>query len=291
LVRRRNSVSIINAILEPDFAIIAVAAAMGGRTTLTWATRGDGTYWLTGFIGRLRSLLLRRCKQVALTALMQLELEDLGQAITKVIAVPVDITRFTPPTKIEKTNAKAALGLESEFLIVFSGHLERRKGVDVLLRAFALLRKNGSDSSLIILGGERPHEGSYAQSLRQMTQDYGLNDCALFFGAVDEVLPFLQAADLFCLPSWREGMPNSIIEAMACGLTCIAPASAGGDELLYENAGIVPHSNSPEDLAAAMKLALGDEGLRERIGEEAVRRVHLNYTVTRVMDQYEGIWD
>jgi glycosyltransferase involved in cell wall biosynthesis len=222
---------------------------------------------------------------------MQMELEELGQAIKKVIAVPVDITTFTPPTKIDKVNARAALGLESELLIVFSGHLERRKGVDVLLRAFALLREKRVDTSLIILGGERPKESLYAQSLRQMTQDFGLNDCALFFGAVDEVLPFLQSADLFCLPSWREGMPNSIIEAMACGLTCIAPASAGGDELLYEDAGIIPNSNSPEDLAAAMELALGDEGLRERIGEEAVRRVHLNYTVTRVMDLYEDIWE
>ena len=265
LIRRYKSVSIVNAILEADYAIVAILAGMGSRTTMTWATRGDATYWLSGPMGRLRSEMLRRCQQVALTNVMQVELEALGQDIKKIIAVPVDIARFSPPSKVVKAHTKSALGLKEELVVVFSGHLERRKGVDVLLRAFSNVLGQEIDVGLIILGGENRSKLQYVSSLHQITQEKNISDRVRFLGAVDDVLPFLLGADLFCLPSWREGMPNSIIEAMACGLTCIAPASAGGDELLCGGAGIVPSSNSPEDLAAAMDRALRDETLRDSI--------------------------
>ena len=136
LIRRYNSVSIVNAILEADYAIVAILAGMGGRTTMTWATRGDATYWLTGLTGRLRSWILRRCQQVALTNVMQMELKELGQHVKKIIAVPVDIERFAPPSKVVKQQTKLDLSVDEEFVIVFSGHVESRKGVDILLQRF-----------------------------------------------------------------------------------------------------------------------------------------------------------
>jgi glycosyltransferase involved in cell wall biosynthesis len=290
LARRKGSISVVNAILDADYAVIASLTGLGTRTTVTWVTRGDPGTWLSGFIGKGRSRTLKPCKQVSLTNTIRMELESLAQHVDDTIPVPIDLDRFYPPSAEEKQRSKNSLGLTSEFVIVFSGHLERRKAVDLLLKGFVKTIAAGWDATLIILGGERSNEVSYAREVVDYAVGALPTERVIFFGAVADVAPFLFAADLFCLPSWREGMPNSILEAMACGLTCIAPASAGGDELLQEGAGIIPQSNSPDELAGAIESALADPILRFRLSREAARRVEERNSISNVMDRYERLW-
>jgi glycosyltransferase involved in cell wall biosynthesis len=79
-----------------------------------------------------------------------------------------------------------------------------------------------------------------------------LDGVVSFTGAVAHVERYLAAADVLVLPSFREGMPNCLIEAMACGIPCVAPPTAGGDEILANGAGDVPPSNDPAHLLAAL---------------------------------------
>jgi glycosyltransferase involved in cell wall biosynthesis len=84
-------------------------------------------------------------------------------------------------------------------------------------------------------------------------------------------------------------MPNSLLEAMACGLPCVAPASAGGDELLDPETGIVPPSNEPAELEGALARLAGSSLLRARLGLAARARVQ-RYDVDAVARQYDELF-
>jgi glycosyltransferase involved in cell wall biosynthesis len=99
----------------------------------------------------------------------------------------------------------------------------------------------------------------------------------------------LWASDAFVLASEQEGMPTSVLEAMACQIACIAPASAGGDQLLQDGAGIIPTSGEPIELEAALRQLACDPEHRRRLGARARDRVAA-YTPRAVADAYEHIW-
>jgi glycosyltransferase involved in cell wall biosynthesis len=109
----------------------------------------------------------------------------------------------------------------------------------------------------------------------------------MFTGVVTDPRPVLWAADIFALASEREGLPNSLLEAMACGLPCVAPASAAGDELLGGGAGLVPADATA--LSDALRRLALDADLRAGFGRLAVERA-AEYDVARVADGYECLY-
>src|SRR5207247_4214748 len=125
----------------------------------------------------------------------------------------------------------------------------------------------------LLVGGARGTAEDTELALRELVARLGLEAVVSFCGVQRDPRPFLWAADVLVLPSLREGMPNSLLEAMACGLPCVAPASAGGEELLEAETGIVPRSNEPSELAAALGRLATDPRLREELGRAAHERV------------------
>jgi glycosyltransferase involved in cell wall biosynthesis len=91
------------------------------------------------------------------------------------------------------------------------------------------------------------------------------------------------------LPSDREGLPNSLLEAMACGLACVAPASAAGDQVLDATSGVVPPSNDPRDLAAALAALEEDPEARARLGT-AARAAARRYSLDSITDRYDDLY-
>jgi glycosyltransferase involved in cell wall biosynthesis len=110
-----------------------------------------------------------------------------------------------------------------------------------------------------------------------------------FCGVQPDPRPFLRASDVFVLPSLREGMPNALLEAMACGLPCIAPPSAGGDEVIEPETGLVPPSNDPADLLAALRALAGYPGRRAAMGRAAAERAK-EFDIERVVDRFEDLY-
>jgi len=291
LLFRRRSVTALNVMLDADFALAALAAGLGSSTVLTWVTRGDATRQFGGRIGQLRRRLLRDCKQVVLTSRMENELLEIGISEVNIIPIPVDTKHFRKPSEDERSSARKMLGIREEMVVLYVGHLQKRKGVDLLIRAFALLREAGLSAQLVLVG--EPIDAAdreYAESLEQIVIANGLEKSVQFVGAQDDVAPYMFAADVFCLPSHREGMPNVLLEAMACGTACVAPASAGGDELLVDGLGIVPPSNSPADLSAALIAVLNDREVREALGERAANRVRGAFRPADIATAYEDLF-
>ena len=147
----------------------------------------------------------------------------------------------------------------------------------------------GADARLFLVGDSRADLDDRRAALRAQVKRAGLEDRVEFAGAVPDVRPYLYAADVFVLPSDREGLPNSLLEAMACGLACVAPASAAGDQVLDPSSGIVPPSNDPRDLADALAALEHDPDLRARLGTGA-RPAAQHYSLDAVTDRYEILY-
>jgi teichuronic acid biosynthesis glycosyltransferase TuaC len=142
-----------------------------------------------------------------------------------IVVIPngADVDRFQPRDQRE---ARRRLGLPLKGRIVLSaGRLHESKGFPVLVEAIGALAARLPDLSLVIVGGP-DREADATAAIWAAAARLGITDRVRVAGAQPHhLLPdWYNAADLFCLPSSREGSPNVIIEALACGLPCVATA-------------------------------------------------------------------
>jgi glycosyltransferase involved in cell wall biosynthesis len=153
--------------------------------------------------------------------------------------------------------------------LLFVGRLSPEKSLPVVLAALATLPKSVSWSFTIAGDGpQRPHLETEAARL-------GLTPRVQFTGWVarDRLLPHYQAADLFVFASTDEGMPNTVLEAMACGLPVIATRIAGCEDLVEEGAtGLLVPPGNPEALAQAIALLAADPARRTAMAAAARSR-------------------
>jgi glycosyltransferase involved in cell wall biosynthesis len=299
LIRHRADIGILQIVMWPDAILAAAAGGLVRRTAVLWAIRGEIPAVLAGASSlkrrlqvRLRRSLLAQAEHVTLTSTMSSEFQAVGlRASNLVIPVPVDREHFRPPTREERDACRKDLGLPPDaFTVVYIGHLQARKAVDRLIEAVALLARDAPNARLLIVGGGRGASDDTESALEQQVEEKGLTGSVLFCGIVEDPRDHLWAADVLALASVKEGMPNSLLEGLACGLPCVAPASAGGDEVLDAETGIVPPSNEPAALAAAFGKLASDPDLRRRMGE-AARRHSERFDVERVADRYVELYD
>jgi len=166
--------------------------------------------------------------------------------------------------------------------IVSTGRLEKIKGYEALIRAFAKVHAAMPDSRLTIVG-----EGRDRDNLEALITSLGLSQSISLPGSTTDVGPALADADLFVLSSRSEAFSNALIEAMAAGLPIIATDCAGPLAVLTpgRNGLIVPIENV-DALAGAMLLVLSDVALRRRLSESALETVS-RYHPDRIMP----LWD
>lgn len=160
-----------------------------------------------------------------------------------------------------KQAARQTLGLPDSIPVVLSlGRLSREKGVEHLLRAFALMER-GQESLLVIAG-----EGPEKQRLEQIAQVLGVSIRTRFVGHILDPSPYFAAADVFAMPSLSEGSPYTLLEALAAGTPVVATRAGGIPEMVSH--GITALTVPPGDSAAmadAISRLLADRTLRERL--------------------------
>lgn len=149
-------------------------------------------------------------------------------------------------------------------IFCFTGKVTKRKGIDVLLEAWkeADIKKS---AALIVLGSGTGQKDSLEEYSADFVNKYGLADSVKFIGAVGNVAEYLKASDVFVFPSRWEGLPNSLMEAMAVGLLCIASDIEGVKELINagENGVLTPVGDSTvlkkelEEACRKNSLAMG----------------------------------
>ncbi len=157
-----------------------------------------------------------------------------------------------------------SLGLKANERVILSvGRLSHEKGHLDLIRAFARLRREqGTESFKLILVGDGPER----QRLEQLRDASQLGDAVLLTGHRDDVKVFYGMADLFVLPSYTEGSPNVLLEAMAAKVPVVATNVGGVPELVQDGvSAILVRAGDEAALASAIRGLMGDEKLQGRL--------------------------
>jgi len=165
--------------------------------------------------------------------------------------------------------------------------LVRLKGHAVLLRALAALRAEGVPVHATLLG-----DGPSRTHLERLAARLGVTEAVTFAGAVgqDEIAAWYARADVFCLPSFAEGLPVVLMEAMAMGVPVLATRITGVPELVeHEHSGLLVTPGRPDELAAALARLAADPALRERLGRAGREAVLAHHDVDRAADLLHGI--
>jgi len=180
--------------------------------------------------GLLRSTLRRADGVIAVCQALKEAMVNLEIPEEKITVIPngVDVKKFHPHAK---EDARKELGLPHERIILSVGGLIPRKGFDFLIRALKILSQDRGEKNLhlIIVG-----EGSSRGELMKLAASLNVAERVHLVGAIphQELYLWYSAADLFCLASSREGWPNVVLEALACGTPVVATDVWGTPEII-----------------------------------------------------------
>ena len=175
------------------------------------------------------------------------------------LAISVTLNAFPPRNPLAGSYSRSAF--KEGLTVLFMGRLHERKGVQLLIPAFAQV--NVPNSRLLIVG---PDEGMLG-TLRQLAQKYGISDKVIFTGLLPGALrdQALARADIFVLPAVGEGLSIAALEAMAAGLPVILTPGCNLPEAETQGAGLIVERDS-EPLAEAIRGLLTDASTREAMG-------------------------
>ena len=177
-------------------------------------------------------------------------------------------------------------GSGSQRLLVYVGRLTPLKNLDSMIRAFARLCERRDDARLLLVG-----EGPEAELLEHRAASSAARGRVEFLGYRDDRLSLLRQCDIFCMSSRSEGIPRSMMEAMALGLPAVAFSIPGVDKLLlHEETGLSVKLDDCEAMAAAWDRLLDDEPLRTRMGAAARRHIVERFSAQRMAREYEELY-
>ncbi|MGL5766585.1 MAG: glycosyltransferase [Sarcina sp.] len=175
---------------------------------------------------------------------------------------------------------------ESDIIVSFIGRLVKEKGIIDLLEAFKLI-KNKNIKLLLI--------GDLCQGDRDTTTIQNIkksNDNIIMLGKRDDINKLLKISDIFCLPSYREGMPRSIIEAMAMENAVIATNIRGAREEVIENkTGFLVNVGAPQEITNAIERLVDDPSLLEYMKKQGRKRALKLYDEKKVVQKQLDVFE
>lgn len=182
----------------------------------------------------------------------------------------------------------SSLGVPSTaFVLLNVGRQEAQKGQLHVIEAMAEIIRRHRDSVLLIVGPE----GQASPRLRRTVTDFGLANHVRFLGQRSDVVRLMRAADLFVFPSLYEGLPNALVEAMACGLPCVAFDLPPMNQVLKSGVtGVLTTPQSSSDLAGTVSLLVDNAELRSSLGSAARGEAETKYSAKNVALALEGLY-
>lgn len=155
----------------------------------------------------------------------------------KVFPNAIDLNRFAFDKSVRE-KIRGELGLDREVLIGHVGRFSYQKNHDFLIDIFVGYNQRNPDSRLLLIG-----EGDLYQPIKRKVKDLGLSEKVIFKGTVDNVNEYMQAMDVFLLPSRYEGLSVTAVEAQAAGLTVIMTDTVDKETKLTDNCVFIPEAS------------------------------------------------
>ncbi len=295
LCRRRKQFDLIQVFLAGSPALMAVILGWLLRKKVVLKLGGAG---VTGDIATSQSSLWGHWKLswlkkyipafIVPSEVVKKELAVAGFPENRIRLIPngVDLTCFKQVEKVKKKELREKLALPMPMLSIYTGRMEPGKGLETLLSAWELVFHEVPLAYLLLVG-----DGSLRKSLIDSLSDKTCRQQVIFTGTVDNVADYLQAADIFILPSLAEGLSNSLLEAMSSGLAVVASDIGGINELVKNGVnGLLAEPGDPASLSCQLVSLLRAPGEINRLGQEAHQTIIKNYSIENVTEQYNNLY-
>lgn len=201
-----------------------------------------------------------------------------------VSGVGIDTAQYDAK-KTHRNQKRAELGLkDGDIALISMGDLIERKNYATAIRAVALASKK--DLHYYICG-----KGPNEDKLKSLSEELGVSDHIHFLGFRSDIKDLLAASDIFLFTTLQEGLPRSMMEAMASGLPCIASKIRGNTDLLEgSNGGFLCDPTNAAEFAEKIDLLAQDPALREVIGENSLITIK-NFNIDTVIDEFRAIYE
>lgn len=265
-----------------------LAALLAPRARVVMTKHGPA-HWTGGAVAEVGRFLMRRAAAVT--------------AVTEELAPELYAGRWAPPGRLQAIRngvdteefrpvpdpapLRARLGLDPAHpLIGMVQRLSPEKDPANLLEAFRIISREVPDARLVVIG-----DGPLRPELEQQAADAGITGRVLFLGERPDVPRILPALDVFCLPSRREGISLSLLEAMACGLPVVATAVGGTPGVVAEGrSGLLVPAGRPDLLARALLQVLADPSRARAMGAEGRRLACERYSLEVTVERYASLY-
>ncbi|MBV1911050.1 MAG: glycosyltransferase [Kangiellaceae bacterium] len=199
----------------------------------------------------------------------------------------VDTSRFQPNIS-NRQRIRSELALDEDILLVGSvGRLVNVKNYPSLIRAYALIHQQYSKSKLLLVG-----DGPEREALVKLTEQLDLVNNVIFLGRREDIPAVMNALDIFVLPSFREGLSNTILEAMSSGLPAVVSKVGGSPEIVIE--GETGHLFEVDDIAYLSSLVLNLFNKPKQLNDMSRRaREHVtkHYSLLSMVEKYQNVYE
>lgn len=200
----------------------------------------------------------------------------------------VDLSEFESSHRLA---VRASLGIASDAILIgWVGRLDPKKNVEDFIEAAARVHAENTSVRFIVVGGPDAFMPDYADRLRTLAKNRGLDGALIFLGDRKDISAVMSAMDIFTWLSRGEGMPHVIAEAGAASLPVISTPDNGAlQQIEDEVSGLFVPYNDPAAVAAAMTRLIASPDFRLRLGNALRAHVEAHYSVAAVLPLWENL--
>ena len=178
------------------------------------------------------------------------------------------------PNTFESPRFKQRNHEKDEVIIGYSGRIAKKKNLSVILNVAEYLRVKSKYRFKVLLAGD----GEYLDNLSEDIIKKNLQECVYLIGYIENIPEFLSTLDIFLFPSLFEGMPNSVLEAMAYGLPVVAFNVVGVRDLVINgNTGTLVEAGNQAQINKSVEELINNQELRHLMGKNAQSFINENY--------------
>jgi len=288
LIRQEKIDVIMSTLFYADFMAALVGKWAGARAVFSWETISSPLWLLPRRLYPYRTVIKLADRVVSVSqATAKWLVEERGVSPRQIEVIPygVDLTRFK---KAKDPKLIKELGLPSDAPIIgMVARLQPQKGHIYLFDAAAKILKAVPNTRFVLVGG-----GPDSEKLENIVIQKGLKDTFHFLGYRDDVPRLLGLFDIFTLPSLFEGLPNVVLEAMACGLPVVAtPVDGTKEAVVPDETGILVPTKNPAMLADALIALLKNPDRAKELGDKGRRRVENEFSLELQVERFENLYE
>jgi len=289
---RQNDIAVVQTFNRDSDIFGTVVGKLAGVGAIISARRDLGTYrrkrhlLLANVINRYVDHFITVCDAVAQNLIEQ---EHVSRNKITTIYNGFDAADVTSATQQKDGALSKKLQLnEDSFVVGNVAHFRPEKGHDIFFEAMRQVRDQIPELRVVAVGGGEPLFSRYRHDISQN----GLSDFITLTGYVPNVLKHVELMDVCCLtPVSNEGFSNALLEQMALGKAVVATDMGGNREAITDGkSGLIIPPNNPGALAEAILKLYRDKSLREKLGQQARKRVEKDFTMQKMIKELETFY-